>query len=222
MRVKPLTRRRRTRSVVVLFHHRRLEFPALLRSLLRQPLASRGPAMYRLSMPNLPEPLKKILSESFYLRTTLHRRDGSLRVIETTYYWDGADHIVLSGYPGKRDWVASISRNPEISVHTVEFEPRYDIAATARVLRDRDERLPYLINFIENWALRPGFPRKKFQFLLGAVKLNRKMRLPWWGPFILARRIFDQMPCVLVTLTGEPVERPGLPPALSEQQDRPF
>lgn len=174
-------------------------------------------------MPILPGPLKRILTDSFYLRTTLKRRDGSPRVIETTFYWDGGDHIVLSGYPGKRDWVASIARNPEITVHTVEFEPVYEIAGSARVVRDRDERIPYLIKFIENWALRPGFPRRKFQFLLGAVKVNRKLRLPWWGPFILARRIFDQMPCVLITLTGEPVELDGPPPPLSEpQKGRPF
>lgn len=174
-------------------------------------------------MPTLPEPLKRILSDSFYLRTTLFRRDGSPRVIETTYYWDGADHIVISGYPGKRDWVASISRNPDVTVHTVEFEPVYDIPGIARVVRDRDERFPYLVKFIEHWAERPGFPRRRFQFLLGAVKVNRKLKLPWWGPFILARRIFDQMPCVLITLTEEPVERDGLPPALSEpQKGRPF
>lgn len=174
-------------------------------------------------MPTLPAPLKRILDDSFYLRTTLRRRDGSIRVVETTYYWDGADRIVLSGYPGKRDWVASMARNPEVTVHTVEFEPGYDIPATARVLRDREERVPYLIKFIERWALRPGFPRRRFQFLLGAVKVNRKFRLPWWGPFLLARRIFDQMPCVLITLDREAIERQGPPPALSEPREgRPF
>ena len=71
--------------------------------------------------------------------------------------------------------------------------------------------------------MRPGFPRLRFQFLLGSVKLNRRLRLPWWGPFIFARRIFDQMPCVVITFTGEPVRRDGPPPALSEpQKGRPF
>ncbi len=173
-------------------------------------------------MPALPDDLKRILRDSFYLRTTLRRRDGSPRVIETTYYWDGADQIVLSGYPGKRDWVASMSRDPEVTVHTVEFEPAYEISATARVLRDREERVPHLIRFIEHWTRRPGFPRRRFQFLLGAVKVNRRLRLPWWGPFMLARRIFDQMPCVVITLTGEPTVREK-PPALSEpQKGRPF
>lgn len=180
-------------------------------------------SMYRQIMPVLPDPLKRILANSFYLRTTLFRKNGSQRVIETTYYWDGSNQIILSGYPGKRDWVASMARNPEVTVHTVEFEPGFDISASARVLRDRKERVPHLIKFIEHWAKRPGFPRRRFQFLLGAVKLNRKLRLPWWGPFILARRIFDQMPCVVITLEGEPIERSGPPPALSEpQKGRPF
>ena len=52
-------------------------------------------------------------------------------------------------------------------------------------------------------------------FLLGAVKINRRLGLPWWGPFYLARRIFDRMPCVLLELKGAPVERLGPPPAIS-------
>ena len=171
-----------------------------------------------MSGPAIPDALRRILQDSFYLRTTLTKRDGSQRVIETTYYWDGDNQIVLSGYPGKRDWVASLSRSPEVTVHTVEFEPGFDIAGQAKVLRQRNERLPYLFKFIDRWAQRPGFPRRRFQFLLGAVKVNRRLRLPWWGPFLIARNIFDRMPCVVITLTGEPVERSGLPPALSEPQ----
>jgi hypothetical protein len=174
-------------------------------------------------MQPLPDPLRQILNDSFYLRTTLHRRDGTSRVIETTYYWDGDSTVVLSGYPGKRDWVASIARNPEVSLHTVEFKPGYDVTAIARVVRARDQRLPYLLKFIERWTARPGFPRRRFQLLLGSVKLNRRLKLPWWGPFVFARRIFDQMPCVVITFTGEPVRRDGPPPALSEpHNDRPF
>lgn len=173
-------------------------------------------------MAQLPDRLNSILRDSFFLRTTLIRKNGSPRTIETTYYWDGRDEIVISGYPGKRDWVASLSRNGSVTVHTVEFSPGYDIKGVARVLRDRDERMPYLLKFIERWTERPGFPRRRFQFLLGAVRVNRKLRLPWWGPFYFARKIFDQMPCVVITLTGEPVERAGDLPQLSEpREDRP-
>ena len=172
----------------------------------------------------LPAALKRILSGSFYIRTTLTRKDGTSRTIETTFVWDGGDKIVLSGYPGRRDWVASMARTPGVVVHTVELEPWFDIPAEARVVRDLDEKLPKLMAFIENWAVRPGFPRTRFNLLLGAVKVNRALRLPWWGPFIIAKRIFINMPCVEITFTGEPVRRDdGGPPALSEpREDRPF
>jgi len=175
----------------------------------------------------LPTQLERILSDSFHIRTTLTRKNGSKRTIETTYVWsqeNGANTIILSGYPGKRDWVASMSRNSDVTVHTVEFEPWFDIPANARVIRDLDEKLPKIFAFIEHWAVRPGFPRTKFKILLGAVKINRALKLPWWGPFIIAKRIFKGMPCVEITFTGEPVLRDdGAPPPLSEPQDgRPF
>jgi hypothetical protein len=174
-------------------------------------------------MPDLPPDLQRILRDSFYIRTTLTRRDGSPRTIETTYYWDGGQHIVLSGYPGKRDWVASMSRKPDVTMHTVEFEPGYDIAASARVLRTRNERLPYLMKFIERWTVRPNFPRRRVQFFLWSVRTNRRLRLPWWGPFYFARKIFDGMPCVVITFTGEPVKRDTGPPPLSEPREgRPY
>ena len=163
--------------------------------------------------------LRQALADSFYIRTTLKRRDGTPRTIETTFYWDGGSRVVLSGYPGKRDWVASMSREPEVTVHTVEFPPVYDIPARARVLRDRDERLPYLFKFIERWSVRPDFPRRRFQFVMGAIRINRGLRLPWWGPFYVARKVLDRMPCVEITFTGEPVERAGGPPELSEERE---
>ncbi|MDG0866372.1 hypothetical protein [Candidatus Lucifugimonas marina] len=175
----------------------------------------------------LPVQLEKILSDSFYIRTTLTRKNGTKRTIETTYVWsqeNGVNKIILSGYPGKRDWVASMSRNPEVTVHSVEFEPWFDVPAEARVIRDLNEKLPKIFSFIEHWALRPGFPRTKFKILLGAVKINRALKLPWWGPFIIAKRIFNGMPCVEITFTGDAVLRTdGAPPPLSEPQDgRPF
>ncbi len=177
------------------------------------------------SAPAISAELEHILAKSFYIRTTLTRKNGSPRTIETTFVWArGSNKIVLSGYPGKRDWVASMSRNSSVAVHTVEFEPWFDIPAEARVIRDLDEKLPRIMAFIEHWALRPGFPRTRFKLLLGAVKVNRALRLPWWGPFIIAKRIFTGMPCVEITFTGEPIRRDkGGPPALSEPQEgRPF
>jgi hypothetical protein len=177
--------------------------------------------------PQLTEKLERILAESFYIRTTFTRKNGTQRTIETTYVWtqeNGVNKIVLSGYPGKRDWVASIAKSPSVTVHSVEFGPWYDIPAEAVVVRDLNEKLPRIIAFIEHWSVRPGFPRTRFKLLLGAVKINRALRLPWWGPFIIAKRIFSGMPCVEITFTGAAVLRSdSAPPVLSEpQKDRPF
>ena len=171
-------------------------------------------------MVKLGNDVEAILSNSFFIRTTMmRRRSKSRRVVETTYVWDGADRIYLSGYPGKRDWVANMGASPAVTVHTVEGGSWYDISGEARVLRDRNERIPHLIQFIEHWALRPGFPRWQVQFFLRALKLNRMLRLPWWGPFYFARKIFDQMPCVEITFAAEPVRRLHGPPELSENRD---
>ena len=166
-------------------------------------------------MADLPEALVRILTESFAIRTTFRRKDGTLRTLETTYGFTGRREIVLSGFPGPRDWVASLATAPEVAVHTVEGTPGFDMPGRARVLRDREERMPHLIAFIERWSTRPGFPRRRFGFLLGAVKANRRLGLPWWGPFYLARRIFDAMPCVVIELVGEPRRRDGPPPAVT-------
>jgi hypothetical protein len=164
---------------------------------------------------NLPDDLRLVLRKSFVLRTTFARLDGSPRTLETTYGWTGGDEIVLSGFPGKRDWVASLARNPEVRVHTVEYAPIYEIPGHARVLRDREERLPHLFAFVDRWSERPGFPRRRFAFLLGAVRLNRRLGLPWWGPFYIARRIFDAMPCVLVKFSGAAHPHRGAPPPVT-------
>lgn len=163
-------------------------------------------------MPELPADLRRVLEESFAIRTTFARKDGSLRTLETTYGYVGTPQIVLSGFPGARDWVASLAHSPNVAIHTVEGALGFDIPGRARVLREREARMQHLVPFIERWSTRPGFPRKRFGFLLGAVKVNRRMGLPWWGPFYVARRIFDAMPCVVIDFIGEPVRREGPPP----------
>jgi hypothetical protein len=163
--------------------------------------------------------LTEILSSSFFIRTTMTRRkSGGDRTVETTYVWDGTGRIVLSGYPGKRDWVANMKANPGVTLHTVEGDEWFDIPGRARVVTDRNERVPLLIAFIEHWSTRPDFPRRRFMLFLGAIKLNRRLHLPWWGPFFVARRILDKMPCVEITFDGEPTRRADGPPEPSEPQ----
>ena len=77
-------------------------------------------------MSELPAELKTILAQSFALRTTFARRDGTPRTLETTFGWSGAGEVVLSGFPGKRDWVASLARSPEVQVHTVQTDTDSD------------------------------------------------------------------------------------------------
>ncbi|PZC44931.1 MAG: protein of unknown function (DUF385) [Chloroflexi bacterium] len=156
---------------------------------------------------SLPEDLIAILSQSFFIRFSVRgRRTGRLRTVETTYVWDRGSRLYISGYPGKRDWVANLYANPQVIVHTVEGRNGYDIPATARVIHARQERTPHLLAFLNHWASRPEAPRTMFLLLLKAVRLNRALHLPWWGPFYFVRRIFDRMPCVEITFTGYPSE----------------
>ncbi len=166
-------------------------------------------------MAELPDDLRRILAGSFAIRTTFKRKDGTPRTLETTYGWTGDAQIVLSGFPGPRDWVASLAANPEVIVHTVEGSPGFDIPGRARLLHDREARMPILLAFIDRWSMQPGFPRKRFGVLIGAVKINRRLGLPWWGPFYLARRIFDAMPCVVIDFVGEPRRRIGAAPPIT-------
>ena len=161
--------------------------------------------------------MQRILKTSFCIRTTLTRKNGTRRVVETTYVWDGGDKVVLSGHPGKRDWVASMARNPEVILHTVESKPWFDVEATARVIRDLDDKIPRLVRFVTHWSRRSPVAWLGFQVAFLALRVNRGVGLPWWGPFGWAKGIFQGMPCVELTLTGRPVCRTsGGPPAMSE------
>ena len=168
--------------------------------------------------PALPDGLRRTLRESFVVRVSHRgRRTGISRVLESTFTWDGGLRVYLSGYPGRRDWVANMAAHPNVTLHTVEAHPRYDVPARARVLRGRDERsrnerTGHVLAFVERWANR-GAGGLGLRLALRAVRLNRALRLPWWGPFYLARRVLDAMPCVELQIVGEPVVRRGLPPA---------
>ncbi|MBM3940027.1 MAG: hypothetical protein FJ318_03860 [SAR202 cluster bacterium] len=167
--------------------------------------------------PALPDDVRRILKQSFLIRATMRtRRSHRLRTVETTYVWDGGSRLYLSGYPGPRDWVANMAANPDVTLHTVEGHPWFDLPARARVLRDRDERVPHLLAFLRHWAGRMGLVQPLFRLALCAIGLHHRLRLPWWGPFYPAKRILDRMPCVEVTLVGPPRPRPGGPPPLSE------
>jgi hypothetical protein len=174
-------------------------------------------------MADLPLDFQRILKNSFAIRSTVKRKNGQPRVVETTYHWPGGDTIVLSGHPGKRDWVASMNHTPEVMVHTVQFKPWFDMPATARVVRDLDEKVPLLVGFITNWSNNSWLMWLQFKFAFTALRVNQTLGLPWWGPFGFAKRMFSGMPCVVLTLHGEALQRDeGGPPRMSEAGNSPF
>ena len=163
--------------------------------------------------PTLPDGLRRTLRESFAVRVSHRgRRTGIQRVLESTFTWDGGLRVYLSGYPGRRDWVANMAADPNVTLHTVEGRPRYDVPVKARLLRGRDERTDHVLDFVERWAAR-GAGGLPLRIALRAVRLNRALRLPWWGPFYLARRVLDAMPCVELEIVGPPIVRRDPPPA---------
>lgn len=163
----------------------------------------------------------RVLNASFVIRVTHRgRRSGLPRVLETTYYWDGRGRIYLSGYPGKRDWVANMGACPDTTVYTVEGGWWFAAPAKARVLRARNERTPYIMEYVRHWLRLGGGQRRMVRWALAAVRVNRALHLPWWGPFYCIRRIFDSMPCVELTLTGTavPVSTPPPDPTLPRRE----
>ena len=159
-----------------------------------------------------PSPLRASLESAFFIRfTTTGRHSGLARVTETTYVWDGDRRLYISGYPGRRDWIANMEGNARVRVHTVEGA-WYDVPAQARVIRERNERIPHLLRFLDRWAMRPEAPRSLFGLALSAIRLNQRLGLPWWGPFYLARTVLDRMPCAELTFSGPPTPRSSAPP----------
>lgn len=156
---------------------------------------------------------RRALDAGFIIRVSHRgRRSGLPRVLETTYYWDGAAKIYLSGYPGKRDWVANMGADPDVTVYTVEGRPWFAAPASARVVRSRKERTPYVMAYVRHWLRLGGGQRQLIRWVLTAARVNRALRLPWWGPFYCIRRVFDAMPCVEITLTGAPAAMNTPPP----------
>jgi deazaflavin-dependent oxidoreductase (nitroreductase family) len=69
--------------------------------------------------------------------STVGRRSGQRRRVEIWYVIiDG--HIVLTGTPGTRHWLANLRANPAADLHL--REPAQDVAVMAHELTDRDER----------------------------------------------------------------------------------
>ena len=141
------------------------------------------------------------------------------RTSETTFVWNKDDgSLIVSGYPGKRDWIANMMANPDVTLHTVQSGLYYDIPARAEVLTRPEDRIGPLIAFLERWADRPEAPRSIFSLAVRAIRINRKLKLPWWGPFWMVRKLFDRMPCARLAIVSPPTLRRTPPPPRSGEQ----
>ena len=68
--------------------------------------------------------------------TTFGRRTGLPRRIEI--WWFRVDgRFIITGTPGKRDWVANIQANPNVVVHAAGL----DIETTVSRITDREQRV---------------------------------------------------------------------------------
>ncbi len=168
----------------------------------------------RFSQNDLNTHLEAYLQSSFLIRTkTKRRKTKTSYVFESTFVSDGNRTIYLSGYPGRRDWVANISANPDVTIHSVGNNYGFEIRASASVIKGFDQKLPYLLLFLERWTNWATIPKPVFKLILMSIKVNSRCNLPWWGPFWLAKKILSKMPCVQVRIIGEPIFRSeGAPP----------
>jgi len=70
--------------------------------------------------------------------TTIGRRSGAPRRIEIWFHnIDG--RIIITGKPGRRNWLANLIANPEFTMH-LKGAVQADLPATARVITDPEER----------------------------------------------------------------------------------
>ena len=84
--------------------------------------------------------------------TTVGARSGLPRRIEINFVTVGGKHYI-SGRPGsKRDWLANLRANPGFVVH-LKHGVTADVAATARLITDGDERTDVIYRILtEGWG----------------------------------------------------------------------
>lgn len=78
------------------------------------------------------ENLDQLASQLTIDITTYGRKSGLARRIEIWWFRVG-DRFVITGTPGRRDWLANVTNDPRIIVHSNAS----DIDATASVVTDR-------------------------------------------------------------------------------------
>lgn len=91
------------------------------------------------SLDHLPADVQSALAQDLTIDiTTIGRQSGEPRRIEIWFLnLDGA--IYIAGTPGPRDWLANLVATPDFTFHLKESTTA-DLAATASVVKDLDER----------------------------------------------------------------------------------
>lgn len=83
-----------------------------------------------------PPDIERLASVRTIDLTTYGRKSGEPRRIEIWWFHVNG-RFIITGTPGRRDWLANVRANPSIIVHVDER----DIEATARLVGDRGLRL---------------------------------------------------------------------------------
>jgi deazaflavin-dependent oxidoreductase (nitroreductase family) len=82
--------------------------------------------------------------------TTTGRKTGEPRRIEIVFHNIGG-RLYISGMPGfPRSYIANLTANPHFTFH-LKGAVQADLAATARIITDKDERREVLKSVAQNW-----------------------------------------------------------------------
>lgn len=88
--------------------------------------------------------------------STRGRRSGRMRRIEIWYVViDG--QVVLTGTPGRRDWLANLRRHPEAVLHL--RRPSVDLDVIGKEVTDEEDRRHTVA---EAWRLQPWYAKQRY------------------------------------------------------------
>ena len=88
--------------------------------------------------------------------TTTGRTSGEPRRVEIVYHvFDGRIYISGMASPKPRAWLRNLEADPRLTFH-LKRGPVADLAATARVITDRDERREILARVAAVWRRDPA------------------------------------------------------------------
>ena len=96
-----------------------------------------------------------IISDQVVDITTTGRKTGQPRRIEVVFF-DIDSRIYISGSPGSRAWIANLNADPRMTFH-LKRGLQADLAGTARVITDPEERRPVMKAITTAWRSQDKF-----------------------------------------------------------------